>query len=242
MKERLHIGTSGYAYASWRGSFYPKGLKQSEWLGYYARHFDCVEINNTFYRQPESKNVTRWVAQVPAPFRFCFKIFRGLSHFKKLVDGEAEWQAFLQAIEPAHVYKGPLLLQLPPSLKLDTKRLDDFLRRTKSDWPMAVEFRHASWYTPETNRILNKNKVALVLHDKPGSKVSSPNDAPFMYVRFHGPEGDYGGSYSKVTLERWAEATRGWLAQGKTVYAFFNNDRDGYAVKNAVMLRESVEG
>jgi uncharacterized protein YecE (DUF72 family) len=242
MKGKLHVGTSGYAYASWRGSFYPKGLKQAEWLGYYAGHFDCVEINNTFYRQPESKNVARWVAQVPASFQFCFKIFRGLSHFKKLADGEAEWQAFLQAIAPARRHKGPLLLQLPPSLKINTERLDDFLERAASGWPMAVEFRHASWYTPETNQVLDSHKTALVLHDKPGSKITTPNNAPLVYVRFHGPKGDYGGSYTKAALSHWAAHLREWLKQGKTVYAFFNNDRGGYAVKNAATLRELVEG
>lgn len=242
----LHIGTSGWSYSGWKKTFYPPGVKPSAWLGYYSTQFGTVEVNSTFYRLPTPGTVAGWARKVPMDFRFCFKMWRAVTHLHKLHDADDSLSRGLAALAPGRDHSGPLLFQLPPSLKRDDARLESFLhllaRRAKG-WKLAMEFRHASWHAPEVYALLDRHGVALVRHDMPGSAVTEPNaGCRFVYIRYHGPTGDYGGSYDRAHLEREAAAIHGWLAEGRDVYAFFNNDRDGYAVQNADTLRQCIEG
>ena len=240
---KLYIGTSGWNYADWKERFYPKGLKQSEWLGYLAHEFNTTEINNSFYRIPKKAHVQRWAQQVPARFRFAVKLWRGITQYKKLNNCRPALAAFFEAVQALPTPKrGPILVQLPPNQGCDIEKLDHFLDDVRavispSRWRVAVEFRNDSWLRRDVYRLLDRQRAALCLHDMAQRAASNePNDASFIYVRRHGPQGDYGGGYSKRQLERDADNIRNWLDDGKTVFVYFNNDVEGHAVNNARQL------
>jgi uncharacterized protein YecE (DUF72 family) len=242
---KLYIGTSGWNYADWKERFYPKGLRPSEWLGYLARDFDSTEINNSFYRLPKKEHVQRWDGQVPGRFRFAVKLWRGITHYRKLKDCRDELRRFFEAFASLSARKrGPLLIQLPPGQGLNKDKLDRFLDDVRdvtspARWKLAVEFRNESWLRDDVYQLLDRHGVALCLHDMVGrGPVNEPNNASFVYVRRHGPHGDYRGSYTKRQLERDAKRIRGWLADGKTVFVYFNNDFDARAIGDAHQLRE----
>lgn len=241
---KLYIGTSGWNYADWRQRFYPHGLKQSEWLGYLAREFDTTEINNSFYRIPKKEHIQRWDRQVPARFRFAVKLWRGISQYKKLNDCHDALVSFFAAFDWLPTRKrGPILVQLPPQQGCDIGKLDRFLDDVRqvtspSRWKVAVEFRNDSWLRDDVYQLLDRHRAALCLHDMAErGPVNEPNDASFIYVRRHGPQGDYSGGYSKRQLKRDAGDIRDWLNVGKTVFVYFNNDAEGYAVDNARQLQ-----
>jgi uncharacterized protein YecE (DUF72 family) len=241
----LYIGTSGWNYADWKERFYPKGLKQSEWLRFLAREFDTTEINNSFYRIPKKEYVERWAGLVPSRFRFSTKLWRGITQYKKLNDCRDELASFLAAFELLPTRKrGPVLVQLPPSQGCDIDKLDRFLDDVRqvaspSRWKVAIEFRNDSWLCDTVYRLLDRYAAALCLHDMAGrAPVNEPNDASFVYVRRHGPQGDYRGSYSQRELRRDADNIRGWLGRRKTVFVYFNNDIQGYAIHNARQLKK----
>jgi uncharacterized protein YecE (DUF72 family) len=237
----LYFGTSGYAYKGWHERFYPEGLPRKDELAYFAGKFSAVEINSSFYRLPTEKAVKRWAAATPPDFRFCMKVSRYITHIKRLRDPQEHVPLFMQAVRPIARKRGPLLLQLPPSMKPDLQRLDDTLkafRKHARPWRVAVEIRQKDWYGDGLDALLDRHRAGLVLHDMPASRNDRPNPAaPFIYVRFHGPRGDYGGSYSRKALERYAGLLRPYQKGGRDVWMFFNNDRDGAAVENAATLR-----
>jgi uncharacterized protein YecE (DUF72 family) len=242
---KLYIGTSGYAYKGWHDVFYPAGLPRREELFFYAGHFPAVEINASFYRLPTPKSVRRWVEATPDHFRFCLKVSRYITHQKRLLDPREHVPLFMRAVKGAARKRGPLLLQLPPGLKPEHERLDNVLKafgKSARGWQVAVEIRNSGWYGPALNELLDRHKAALVLHDMPGSRAEQPNSgAPFVYARFHGPRGDYGGSYRTDTLRRWAGLLRPHRRAGKDLWVFFNNDRDTGAIANAGALRNMLK-
>lgn len=186
----LYIGTSGWNYADWRERFYPRGLKQSEWLGYLARHFDTTEVNNSFYRIPKQEYVQRWAGLVPGRFRFAVKLWRGITQYKKLNDCRDELARFFQSLDVLPARKrGPALVQLPPSQGRDLNKLDRFLDDLRqvtrpSRWKIAVEFRHASWLCDSVYQTLDRHGAAICLHDMAGrAPVDQPNGVPFVYVK-----------------------------------------------------------
>ena len=239
---RIFIGTSGYSYKNWHERFYPPDLAQKNLLPFYASIFNTVEINNSFYMLPRPAAVQRWSGETPRRFRFCMKVSRFITHNKKLLEPEANVPRFLAAIEGIAAKRGPLLLQLPPNLKPQPQRLDDTLAAFKTHggktrWKVAVEVRDPRWYGDELNAVLDRHRAGLVLHDKPGSATLALNDkAPFAYIRYHGPTGDYGGAYGQHGLRQSAALLRHHLAAGRRIHAFFNNDRDGYAPEDAQLL------
>jgi uncharacterized protein YecE (DUF72 family) len=243
MAARVFIGTSGWHYRHWSGGvFYPAGLKPSNWLDYYGQHFDSVEINNTFYRLPARCVFEKWHDTTPAHFAFAVKASRFITHMKKLANPEEHVALFLEHAsglgEKLHV----LLFQLPPSWKFDPGRLEglcDFLSRQKivPGIRSALEVRHASWYGDACLDVLRRYRVSLVLADWPTCIVEGPPTADFVFVRRHGPGHLYASSYSDASLHREAQQIRTWVAEGRSVYVYFNNDADGYAVRNALRLR-----
>jgi uncharacterized protein YecE (DUF72 family) len=242
-----YIGTSGWSYQHWRASVYPAHVRQSEWLTFLMAQLDTVEVNSSFYRLPKPELMARWNELARPGFTFALKMWRGISHYSKLKDAGQNVARFLEVAEllqPA--LRGPLLLQLPPSQRVDTEKLAAFLdhweRTVESRWRLAVEFRHDSWLTPKVFTILDSHRSAVCLHDMTGrGAISKPNRAPFVYVRRHGPgEALYGGSYSSQQLDADAAHIREWIREGRDVYLYFNNDIGGHAFHNALALKQRL--
>jgi uncharacterized protein YecE (DUF72 family) len=244
-EELCRVGCSGWNYASWRGRFYPRDLPTARWLEYYATRFDTVEINNTFYRLPERSTFAAWRRQVPSAFLFAVKASRFLTHMKRLLDPDEPVARLFASARGLGRQRGPVLYQLPGTLKLDLPRLDRFLgalpRSSSAARLHAVEFRDPSWYIAETFQLLTRWRVALCLHDKEGSVISEPVVGPFVYVRFHGTSGRYHGSYSRRQLDRWAHVLADQIHEGRRVFAYFNNDPEAVATANAQTLRDMIE-
>lgn len=244
----IHIGASGWNYAHWRERFYPKGLPQRLWLDHYAKHFETLEVNGSFYKIPKVESVREWSEETPGRFRFALKLWRGITHFKKLKDCREKLESFFEVA--GHLptpQRGPVLVQLPKNQGPDPEKLDAFLRDLKavtapSRWKVAVEFRHPEWLNDETYDVLNRQRAGLCLHDmQDQAPVNEPNDASFVYVRRHGPRGDYAGSYSSASLKRDAEHIREWSEAGRQVFVYFNNDGKAAAVKNGQELKRLLE-
>lgn len=242
---RPRVGCSGWNYKSWKGRFYPDGLPVSEWLRYYAGEFDTVEVNNTFYRLPESSTFAAWRRQTPAPFLMTVKASRFLTHMKRLRDPEEPLDRLFSRTEALGSRLGPVLYQLPGNFIRDLDRLDAFLARlprTRGGRRVrhVMEFRHPSWYVDDTFQLLERRRVALCLHDKHGSQIAGPLVGPFVYVRFHGTSGRYHGSYSDASLDRWAGVLAEQYQDGRPAFAYFNNDPDAVATYNARTLRRMI--
>ena len=235
------IGCSGWEYKHWRGDFYPATMPKTRWFEHYANTFDTVEINNTFYRLPEKSTFAAWSARAPRGFLYAVKASRFLTHMKKLKDPEEPLGRLFSRMQPLANHLGPVLYQLPPGWKLDRGRLEYFLQALPTDIRHVLEFRDPSWYADGVLRLLGRYGVALCLHDMRGSATGRERIGPFVYVRFHGATGDYGGGYSDRQLRDWAN----WLNQqrrtGVEVYAYFNNDVGGHAPPNALTLRRMME-
>ena len=235
----LRIGTSGYVYPHWKGRFYPRQLPQRDWLGYYARHFDTVELNNPFYRQPERATFEKWRTAVPDDFRFAVKLNRFITHIKRLNVGADSVERSYGTMAGLGPKLAVVLAQLPPKWKFAPDRLDAYLRLVaRRRRRHALEPRDASWLTDDALTFLRERSVALCLIDTPKWPSVDAVTAGFVYIRFHGPERLYASNYTDDMLRAWAERIRAWRAQGFDVYGYFNNDVPDYAPRNALRLRE----
>jgi len=243
--DRLHIGTSGWSYPHWSGLFYPEGLKPARYLEHYVTAFGCVELNASFYRIPAGKTVEGWAHRTPAGFRFCAKVSRFITHRKKLMDVAEPIGRFLEVLAPLRERLGPFLVQLPPSLQFDPKVAGDFLQLLaphQDAYAFALEARHASWYTPEALSLLQQAGIINVFADSGGRfPQSDALTSRTVYLRFHGPGATYGSRYAVDALTVYSRKIIRWLAEGREVWAFFNNDMDGYAVHNARELQALCE-
>jgi uncharacterized protein YecE (DUF72 family) len=230
----LRVGTCGYSYPHWRGVFYPRELAASRWFAYYATRFDTVEIDNTFYRLPAPEVFGRWRRQAPPGFRYALKLSRYGSHFEKLKSPAETIGRFLRAARELGETLGPILVQLPPRWRVDRARLAAFLDQEPAELRWTVELRDPSWLRDDVFETLREHGAALCLHDLiEGHPRVVTTD--WVYLRFHG--GGASGAYSRQKLAAEAARIRGWLAEGLDVYAFFNNDAGGHAVRNALDLR-----
>lgn len=234
----IRIGCSGWNYASWRESFYPKGLPASRWLEHYASLFDTVEVNTTFYRLAKRTSAERWVQQTPGEFCFAVKSSRYLTHIKRLTDMERGVQRLTEPLEPLGDggRMGPMLWQLPANFRRDDERLAFALDHLPPG-RHTFEFRHASWFCPEVYELLRWHDVALTIADRPeiASFQSREMTAGFTYLRFHYGHRGRRGNYSKSELAEWAPRIAEW-AQERDVYAYFNNDWEEFAPRNALTL------
>ena len=240
----IRIGCSGWNYAHWRnGVFYPPRLAAGRWLDFYAGRFDTVEVNSTFYRLPRRDAVARWVEETPGDFLLSVKASRYLTHVKRLRDLGPGLERFLERIEPLldSPKLGPLLWQLPPTFRRDHDRLAQALARLPRELRHCVEFRHASWFVPETYALLREHGVALAIGDRPQVHAFQTHEltAGWTYVRFHGGTRGRHGNYSESELREWAERLRGW-SRTHDVFAYFNNDWEGFAPRNASRLQRLV--
>ena len=238
---RARVGCSGWQYKHWRGDFYAAELPVKRWFEHYSSVFDTVEINNSFYRLPEASTFADWGERAPRRFLFAVKASRFLTHMKKLKDPEEPVERFFSRARSLGPHLGPVLYQLPPGWKLDRERLEHFLHVLPRDVKHVIEFREPSWYTDVVYGLLERFRIALCLHDMPGSATGRMRLGPFVYVRFHGASGRYDGSYPADRLEPWAEWLHEQRRGGADVYAYFNNDVGGHAPRDAVTLRRLLE-
>jgi uncharacterized protein YecE (DUF72 family) len=236
----IHVGCSGWVYRHWRGIFYPEGLPQKRWFERYAEEFDTVEINASFYRVPKPETFEGWRDKAPADFHYAVKVNRFITHMKKLLDCEDEVERFIALARPLGGKLGPLLYQLPPSLHKNLARLDSFLSRLPPDLEHVVEFRHNSWYDEDELALLDRHGAGFVVHDLRG--LISPRWASgrTAYVRFHGSGGRYSGRYSDNALLGWADWLLDQTGQGRSAWAYFNNDIHGHAIEDARTLKSMV--
>jgi uncharacterized protein YecE (DUF72 family) len=239
MGARARIGTSGYQYEHWRGVLYPEGAPKDEWFRHYAERFDTVEINNTFYHLPEASTFDKWRREAPEGFCYALKFSRYATHMKKLRDPAASIAQFMERAERLEETLGPILVQLPPRWRVNPERLDAFLDAAPAGRRWAVEFRDPSWFCRPVYEVLARHGAALCIHDmiENHPRVTT---AEWVYLRFHGD--GYTGSYSRHALSGIARRIRRYLAEGRDVYCYFNNDAHGYAVYNAQDLRRYLSG
>ena len=238
----IHIGTSGWSYDHWVDILYPRGASSLERLDAYARRFDTVEVNNTFYRWPKDEVFAGWRKRIPKGFVVSAKASRGLTQFRKLND-PAQWLKRMESgLARLGTKRGVLLFQLPPHFAIDLERLDRFLKVVPSRERAAIEFRHDSWDTEETFAILERHKAAYCITSGANLPCHLRATARFVYVRLHGPDSNhlYAGSYSEAALRWWADHIGEWHTQKRDVFAYFNNDGYGHAVRNALRLKELV--
>ncbi|MFP4202860.1 MAG: DUF72 domain-containing protein [Opitutales bacterium] len=233
----LRIGTSGWVYKHWRGLFYPGQLTEKEWLHYYHGRFDTVEINNAFYQLPKEATLAAWREAVPCDFRFAVKASRYITHMKKLKEPKESTRRFMEAVAVLGDKLGPLLFQLPPSFDCAPDRLREFLRELPRGHRYVFEFRDARWWNNEVYEILRRNNAAFCIYDLAGEATPVEATADFVYLRLHGPESGYQGSYNRKTLVQWARRIKKWRAEGRSVYCYFDNDQNAVAPFDAAALQ-----
>jgi uncharacterized protein YecE (DUF72 family) len=237
----VRVGCSGWNYASWKDEFYD-GRPARLWLGHYAEHFETVEINNTFYRLPKRDAVAAWERTAPPGFTFAVKTSRYLTHIKRLRDLGPGLERFYERIEPLRTSPklGPLLWQLPPNFQRDDERLAAALARLdRTPERHCFEFRHPSWFADDVYALLEEHGVALVIADRPEIRSFQAHrfTAAWTFVRFHYGSRGRRGNYSETELREWAGRLRAWSAE-VDVFAYFNNDWEVFAVRNALRLKE----
>ena len=233
----VRIGCSGWNYPHWRERVYPRGIPQRRWLEHYATLFDTVEVNNTFYRLPKRESVAAWVEVTPPGFLFAVKASRFLTHMKRLTDMDRGVERFYERIQPLldSPKLGPVLWQLPETFRRDDERLAFALERLPPG-RHCFEFRHPSWFAEEVYTALREHGVALVIGDHPERPFQTHElTADWTFIRFHYGSRGRNGNYSDRELETWTRRIAQWRRRVE-VFAYFNNDWEGYAVENGLSL------
>ena len=232
----LYVGTSGYSYKEWKGSFYPEDLSSKEMLRYYGEHLDAVEVNNTFYRLPKASVLEAWAGQVPASFRFSIKASRKITHFKRLKPEAADETDYLvRAVASLGDRLGVLLFQLPPNMKKDAERLASFLKLLPAGTPAAFEFRHESWECEEVHDVLREKGAALVCADTEDRDDDETivATASLGYLRLRRP------TYVDQDLERWAQRVRS--QDWESAFVFFKHEDEGAGPRMAKRFTELAD-
>ncbi|MDN3548172.1 DUF72 domain-containing protein [Mucilaginibacter aquaedulcis] len=221
---------------------FPKEFSGLSRLGFYGFQENSIEINSSFYKLPKRSTIQRWVSEVPENFRFTFKLWKEITHQKNLLFNAEHLRNFMQVIDLPTSGRGCLLVQFPPALQVSALPQLTELIKLLADygWRIAVEFRHASWYADPVYDLLSCNKIAMVIQDMPKSATPLEITAEdLMYLRFHGPAGNYRGSYDDDFLAEYATIIREWQDEGKTVYCYFNNT-SGAALQNLHFLKRCL--
>ena len=227
----LYVGTSGYSYKEWKGSFYPEKIPAKDMLPYYASRLHAVELNNTFYRMPQKSMVESWKAQVPDNFRFSVKASQRITHFKRLKDVTSETQFMLDTVSALEDRLGVVLFQLPPNMKKDIDRLETFLKDLPRDTPAAFEFRHPTWFDDDVLTLLRSQNRALCVSDTddmPASHIDKTADWGYMRLRRV--------SYSESDLKEWI--ARMQAQEWKDTFVFFKHEDEGTGPKLAARFVE----
>jgi uncharacterized protein YecE (DUF72 family) len=232
----VYIGTSGWTYKSWADAFYPSGLPATEQLKFYASKYPAVEINRSFYRLPTEKAFADWRRQASDGFVYAVKGSRAVTHFKRLRPGAKSLDLLLHRSRALHEHLGPILWQLPPTLKKDSDRLRGFLQTLDRGIRHAIEFRHPSWLSDDIFALLKEYHVAQVALSSQAMPMCLEITAKFAYVRFHGLAGGAAHDYTDNELRPWAKFLRESAQQGLLAFVFFNNDANSRAPLNAQRL------
>jgi uncharacterized protein YecE (DUF72 family) len=244
-KGQFYSGTSNVELPVRNKLAFPPEHQDKSRLAYYASLFNSVEVNSTFYKLPLPKTVAKWAADVPASFRFTFKLWQEVTHLKGQRFNTEHVTRFMEIINQAGSQRGCLLVQFPPSVVYNPVLLHELLSEIRlssvdEPWQVAVEFRHKSWYQDATYELLDQHEACMVLHDLPASAAPMHiGEANFMYLRFHGPDGGYRGSYEDEFLSEYSSYVKEWMHDGKTVYVYFNNTMGG-AVQNLMTFNRYV--
>lgn len=255
---KIYIGTSGWQYKHWRGNFYPESLPQKDWLRYYSKQFDSVEVNSSFYRQTKTSTFKKWLEETPKNFVFSIKGNRFITHIKRLKDCKEPIRVFFDNTKPLTnhkvspeseifesrrlITKHVVLWQLPPSFKKDIERVKNFIKLLPSTFRHAFEFRHNTWTGNLAGKAVKSERLdtAAVLQDWKDWPTYDKPIGNFVYIRFHGKDKLYTSGYSEKVLANWAKKVREWKESGFDIYAYFNNDAMGWAPKNARTLKKKV--
>lgn len=236
----FHVGTSGWHYGHWVGPFYPEGMPAERFLDFYAEKFGSVELNNTFYQLPSRETLAAWRKQTPRDFVFAVKASRYITHMKKLKDPARSVTRFIDVVSALGDKLGPILFQLPPRWRVNTQRLGEFLDALPRDHRYAFEFRDETWFAPEVIDLLRRHDAAFCAYDLDGRQSPVELTTDLAYVRLHGPDGPYRGSYDGRALRAWARRIGQWTGQGRTAFCYFDNDEAGFAARNALRLQEML--
>lgn len=240
-KGKSYIGTSGFHYKHWVGTYYPEKTRSENFLKYYQEDFNTVELNNPFYRLPEKQTFINWRKQTPNDFHFSVKASRYITHNKKLKDPQEALDNFLHHAGGLKEKLGPVLFQLPPAWKFNEERLETFLHALPGQYRFTIEFRNPDWYNKRTIALLKEHNVAFCIYELARHLSPLEVTADFVYVRLHGPgENKYQGSYSEKSLMEWASRIKRWNKAGKDVYCYFDNDQQGFAAFNARTLSKLI--
>lgn len=244
MSSKLFVGTSGYNYRHWGNNvFYPVGLPQRRWLEHYAKSFSSVELNVSFYRLPKKSTFESWYDRTPMDFVFAVKGSRFITHLKKLVHCEEPLCYFFDNASGLKEKLGIVLWQFPPGFHVNEGKLTHFCELLSSNKVAgktrhAFEFRHHSWFCQTVYDLLSDFNYSLCIAHSTRWPYEEVLTADYVYLRFHGGQTAYGSDYAEEELKRWAAKAKSWLSSRKDVYAFFNNDAHGYAVCDALKLRQ----
>ncbi len=239
-KSKIYIGTSGWHYKHWKGTFYPEKLPVREYMNHYLRFFQSVEINNSFYKLPSVETFSAWKDSVPDDFIFAVKASRFITHMKKLNEPAQSIARFMHAVDFLEGKLGPILFQLPPFWNLNLERLQAFLEILPKGYRYALELRNESWYDERVYRLLEEHGIAFCIYELERHLSPMLVTADFVYVRLHGPGNKYEGSYTEEDLLAWSLKIKGWQQEGRDVYFYFDNDQLGHAPHNAKRLQELV--
>ena len=238
---KILIGTSGWTYDGWRGPFYPADIPKKRWLAWYATRFPSTEINGSFYRTPSLEAVRAWREQTPEDFIFAWKASKFITHWKRLgPTSKSSIELMETRLKVLGPKLGPVLFQLPARFKADRERLASFLKLLPKRRQYAFEFRDASWYEPKIFGLMRDRNIALCLSDHRDAPSPWEVTASHVYVRGHGPAGDYKDRYPKKTMDVWSDTIMKWKRKQLTVYCYFDNDQKSAAPKDAQRLMELV--
>jgi uncharacterized protein YecE (DUF72 family) len=230
----IRIGCSGWSYPHWKGAFYPAKLPARDHFAFYAQHFNTVELNNSFYRQPTQERFIAWGEQAPPGFLFAVKGSRYITHIKRLVVESKSIDLVVDAARGLDNRLGPILFQLQANFHLDLQRLEHFVAMLPTGVRFTLEFRHDSWLVPAVFDVLRAHRIALCIPDQPKMPKSFEITSDFTYIRMHLPP--HGLGYGERALRPWAERVLRWRRQNLDVFVYFNNDMEGHAIKDAQTL------
>lgn len=229
----VHVGTSGWQYADWKGRLYPAGLAQAKWLEHYSQRFETVEVNNAFYRLPETKIFERWAAGTPSDFVFALKASRYLTHVRRLKEPREPVHRLMERARHLGSKLGPILLQLPPNLRIDLNALRVTLEAFPAGTRVAVEPRHGSWHCDQAFDLLREFGASFCLTDKAGARSPLQRTADWGYLRLHEGRASPHPCYGRAALSGWAGRLADMWGPDDDVFVYFNNDHGGCAVRDA---------
>lgn len=231
--KKIFLGTSGFSYKHWVSKFYPENLNQKEWLPYYSKHFQTVEINSTFYKFPFKNILKSWYNKTPKNFIFSLKANKLITHNKKLKNTKKLLNNFYNLAKTLKEKSGPILFQLPPSLKKDTKTLNNFLKNLSNKYTNVIEFRSKTWFCKEVYEILKQNNTTFCIINHPKLNYTKLT-SKIAYIRWHGSKNLYTSNYTLKELKNWTKIIKNLKC--KKLFGYFNNDYNAYAIKNCKQL------